>query len=211
MAEDPSALNRRQSRNENHRTPLHFALLMNRQEMIALLLEPGADPLSVDGSGQPVAFYKEGTTEEERAKIREELTHLSAMAAIVPSRLHASRRRKREARENLLHAAVTPRAEAPTEKQTVRISSDRLFEHRLQIPVIDTEDLNGRLLLGSLVVEDVLSFVACTALDRKHLPGHSDVSVRTNSKSMVPPNVTLHGVQIRPMRRCSRRMSQDCD
>ncbi|PYR04783.1 MAG: hypothetical protein DMF99_30675 [Acidobacteria bacterium] len=187
MAEDPSALNRRQSRNENHRTPLHFALLMNRQEMIALLLEPGADPLSVDGSGQPVAFYKEGTTEEERAKIREELTHLSAMAAIVPSRLHASRRRKREARENLLHAAVTPRAEAPTEKKTVRISSDRLFEHRLQIPVIDTED------------------------DRKHLPGHSDVSVRTNSKSMVPPNVTLHGVQIRPMRRCSRRMSQDCD
>jgi len=94
-------LNRRQSRNENHRTPLHFALLMNRQEMIALLLEPGADPLSVDGSGQPVAFYKEGTTEEERAKIREELTRLSAMAAIVPSRLHASRRRKREARENL--------------------------------------------------------------------------------------------------------------
>ena len=111
-------MNRRQSRNENHRTPLHFALLMNRQEMIALLLEPGADPLSVDGSGQPVAFYKEGTTEEERAKIREELTHLSAMAAIVPSRLHASRRRKREARENLLHAAVTPRAEARTEKQT---------------------------------------------------------------------------------------------
>ena len=57
VAEDPSALNRRQSRNENHRMPLHFALLMNRQEMIALLLELGADPLSVDGSGQPVAFY----------------------------------------------------------------------------------------------------------------------------------------------------------
>ncbi|PYQ77546.1 MAG: hypothetical protein DMG01_14600 [Acidobacteria bacterium] len=57
LAEDPSALNRRQSRNENHRMPLHFALLMNRQEMIALLLELGADPLAVDGSGQPVAFY----------------------------------------------------------------------------------------------------------------------------------------------------------
>ena len=57
VAGDPSALNRRQSRNENHRTPLHFALLMNRQEMIALLLELGADPLAVDGSGQPVAFY----------------------------------------------------------------------------------------------------------------------------------------------------------
>lgn len=57
VADDPSALNRRQSRNENHRPPLHFALLMNRPEMIALLLELGADPLAVDGSGQPVAFY----------------------------------------------------------------------------------------------------------------------------------------------------------
>src|SRR6266852_1630793 len=27
VAVDPSALNRRQSRNENHRTPLHFAVL----------------------------------------------------------------------------------------------------------------------------------------------------------------------------------------
>ena len=57
VASDPSALNRRQSRNENHRTPLHFAVLRNRQEMIALLLELGADPLAVDGSGQPVAVY----------------------------------------------------------------------------------------------------------------------------------------------------------
>ena len=51
VAADPSALNRRQSRNENHRTPLHFAVLKNRQEMIALLLELGADPLAVDGVG----------------------------------------------------------------------------------------------------------------------------------------------------------------
>jgi ankyrin repeat protein len=57
VAADPSALTRRQSRNENHRTPLHFAVLKNRQEMIALLLELGADPLAVDGSGQPVAVY----------------------------------------------------------------------------------------------------------------------------------------------------------
>ena len=54
---DPSALNRRQSRNENHRTPLHFAVVKNRQEMIALLLELGANPLAVDGSGQSVAIY----------------------------------------------------------------------------------------------------------------------------------------------------------
>jgi ankyrin repeat protein len=57
VAADPAALNRRQSRNENHRTPLHFAVMKNRQEMIALLLELGADPLAVDGSGQPVAIH----------------------------------------------------------------------------------------------------------------------------------------------------------
>jgi ankyrin repeat protein len=57
VAADASALNRRQSRNENHRTPLHFAVLMNRPDMIALLMELGADPLAVDGSGQPVAAY----------------------------------------------------------------------------------------------------------------------------------------------------------
>jgi ankyrin repeat protein len=57
VASDPSALNRRQSRNENHRTPLHFAVLNKRQPMIALLLELGADPLAVDGGGQPVAIY----------------------------------------------------------------------------------------------------------------------------------------------------------
>lgn len=54
---DPSALNRRQSRNENHRTPLHFAVLKNKEQMIELLLDLGADPLAVDGTGQPVAAY----------------------------------------------------------------------------------------------------------------------------------------------------------
>jgi hypothetical protein len=39
---------------------------MNRQQMIALLLEPGADPLGVDGSGQPVAFYA-STPDADRA------------------------------------------------------------------------------------------------------------------------------------------------
>jgi ankyrin repeat protein len=56
VADDPSALNHRQSRNENNRMPLHFAVMMNKPEMIALLLELGADPLAVDGTGQPVAF-----------------------------------------------------------------------------------------------------------------------------------------------------------
>jgi ankyrin repeat protein len=57
VAEDPAALNQRQSRNENHRSPLHFAVAMNKPQMVELLLALGADPLSVDGSGMPVAVY----------------------------------------------------------------------------------------------------------------------------------------------------------
>jgi ankyrin repeat protein len=57
VAADPSALNRRQSRNENHRTPLHFAVAMKRPRMVDLLLALGADPLAVDGSGMPAAAY----------------------------------------------------------------------------------------------------------------------------------------------------------
>jgi ankyrin repeat protein len=55
VAADPSALNQRQSRNENNRTPLHFAVAMNRASMVELLLTLGADPLAVDGAGMPVA------------------------------------------------------------------------------------------------------------------------------------------------------------
>jgi len=57
VKEDPSSLNRRMSRNENHQTPLHFAVRMKRPQMVDLLLDLGADPLAVDGSGQPVAGY----------------------------------------------------------------------------------------------------------------------------------------------------------
>jgi ankyrin repeat protein len=57
VAKAPAMLNRRMSRNEDHRMPLHFAVLRHRPEMVALLLELGADPLAVDGSGQPAAIY----------------------------------------------------------------------------------------------------------------------------------------------------------
>jgi ankyrin repeat protein len=57
VARDPSALNRRMTRNDDHQMPLHFAVRRNRPEMVALLLELGADPLAVDGSGQPAAAY----------------------------------------------------------------------------------------------------------------------------------------------------------
>lgn len=54
---DSSALGQRMSRNENHQTPLHYAVRMNRPAMIALLLELGADPFALDGRGQPIAAY----------------------------------------------------------------------------------------------------------------------------------------------------------
>ena len=57
VRDDPASLERRMSRNENHRTPLQFAVLRNRPAMAALLLELGADPFAVDGDGQSVAVY----------------------------------------------------------------------------------------------------------------------------------------------------------
>jgi len=57
VAADPAALKKPQSHNEDFRLPLHFAVLKNRREMVALLLELGADPLAKDGSGYPPAAY----------------------------------------------------------------------------------------------------------------------------------------------------------
>jgi ankyrin repeat protein len=57
VAADPSALNRRMSRNENHQLPLHFAVRTNRPEMVSLLLELGADPAAADDAGVPVSVY----------------------------------------------------------------------------------------------------------------------------------------------------------
>jgi ankyrin repeat protein len=57
VAADPSALNSRMSRNEDHRMPLHYAVLRQRAEMVSLLLDLGADPLGADGSGYTAAAY----------------------------------------------------------------------------------------------------------------------------------------------------------
>jgi ankyrin repeat protein len=57
VAADPAALSRPQSHNENFRLPLHYAVLRNRPEMVALLLELGADPYATDGTGFPAAAY----------------------------------------------------------------------------------------------------------------------------------------------------------
>jgi ankyrin repeat protein len=83
---DASALNRRQSRNENHRTPLHFAVLKNRQEMISLLLELGADPLAVDGSGQSVAVY--ATAPDTDRRVMEKIRAMTSAELVSAVRGH---------------------------------------------------------------------------------------------------------------------------
>ena len=57
VAEDPGQLGRRMSRNEGFQRPLHFAVRMNRPEMVGLLLELGADPTLGDGMGMPPVVY----------------------------------------------------------------------------------------------------------------------------------------------------------
>ncbi len=54
---NPAAVSARLSRNENHQTPLHFAVGHNRPQIVALLVELGADPLAADGFGFPPAMY----------------------------------------------------------------------------------------------------------------------------------------------------------
>jgi ankyrin repeat protein len=61
VAADPSTLERRMSRFENGQTPLQLAVRQKLPAMIALLLELGADPFTLDAHGQPVASYASGT------------------------------------------------------------------------------------------------------------------------------------------------------
>jgi ankyrin repeat protein len=72
FAANPAVLNSRMSRNENHQMPLHFAVRNNLPEMVSLLVELGADPLAVDGSGQPAGVYAmaPGTDRSVMEKIR---------------------------------------------------------------------------------------------------------------------------------------------
>jgi ankyrin repeat protein len=57
VAADQAALARPMSRNENHQLPLHFAVRMNRPEMVELLLDLGADPGGRDGLGASASVY----------------------------------------------------------------------------------------------------------------------------------------------------------
>jgi ankyrin repeat protein len=84
VAADPSALNRRMSRFENNQSPLHFAVRRNRPAMVALLLELGADPLVVDGAGQPVASY--ATTRDADRPVMEAIRRMTEAELISADR-----------------------------------------------------------------------------------------------------------------------------
>jgi ankyrin repeat protein len=94
VAADRSALARRMSRNENHQTPLHFAARMHRPEMISLLLELGADPLAVDGAGQPVASYATGKDVDRRV--------MEAIRAMTLAEMTSAERGARPSRGSVL-------------------------------------------------------------------------------------------------------------
>ena len=57
VAADPAQLKRPQSHNEDFRLPLHFAVHKKLRDMIALLLELGADPMATDASGNTAPAY----------------------------------------------------------------------------------------------------------------------------------------------------------
>jgi ankyrin repeat protein len=76
VAADPTALNRRMSRHEGSRLPLHFAVAKNRREMAALLLELGADPLGADEAGYPATTY--ATSLESDRPVLERIRELTA-------------------------------------------------------------------------------------------------------------------------------------
>jgi ankyrin repeat protein len=90
VAANPSALNTRMSRNEANQLPLHFSVRMNRPEMTALLIELGADPLAVDGMGQPVAAYA-STPDSDRAVMQ-------AIRAMTAAELLSADRGQRQSR-----------------------------------------------------------------------------------------------------------------
>lgn len=86
VKDDPSALAHRQSRNEHNRTALQFAVAMNLPQMVALLLDLGADPLADDGAGMPTAAY--ATTPGADALVMRRIHDMTAAEVVSADRGH---------------------------------------------------------------------------------------------------------------------------
>src|SRR3954452_14539011 len=112
-AQPPGALTRRMSHHEDHQLPLHFAVRKGRPEMIALLLELGADPLGVDAWGHPASAC--ATTAEVARPISEALRGFEgplvrlARGEPGPGALHlAAKRGDVDALQALLEGGASP-------------------------------------------------------------------------------------------------------
>ena len=112
----PTALNTRMSHNEDHQLPLHFAVRKQRREMVALLIELGADPLAVDGSGYTAAAY--ATTPDIDRPVMEAIGPTNLLAALAlrdweAAERHNGRRRAapdgQAGRRRGRHVAARPR------------------------------------------------------------------------------------------------------
>jgi len=91
VASDPSALSKRLTRNDGHRTPLHHAVFNEQPRMVALLIELGADPLAVDGAGHTAVEYARSPDIDrpilERMRVMTEAELVSAERGSRPARL----------------------------------------------------------------------------------------------------------------------------
>jgi ankyrin repeat protein len=109
----PAALTQRMSHNEDHQLPLQFAVRKGRAEMVALLIELGADPLGVDAWGHTAPEYATAPGIDD--PIREALAGFNgplarrARGEAGPGALHlASKRGDADAVRTLLDGGAVP-------------------------------------------------------------------------------------------------------